>query len=185
MTHAALVRILTIIVAAPLTLAGCGEKAERRSGPEAADLALPLSSSRIAPEAQRTAPTLDEAEKKGEAGARAVLMTWADALERGDWTQARAQWGHGGTDSGLDEEAFAAQWRRYQRLDIHVGQGEVDGAAGSLYYEVPVSIDAVLRDGRVVRLAGPVTLRRVNDVDGASAEDLAWHIGQSDLRPRP
>ncbi|MET0363977.1 MAG: hypothetical protein ABW169_04930, partial [Sphingobium sp.] len=61
----------------------------------------------------------------------------------------------------------------------------VEGGAGSLYYEVPVTLTGTLRDGRTERLTGPVVVRRVNDVDGATAEQLTWHLSQSDLKPRP
>lgn len=122
---------------------------------------------------------------KGKAGARAILDGWASALERRDWATARGAWGHDGADSGLDPAAFARAYDRYRDIRISIGEGEGDAAAGSLYYQAPVTLTAQLRDGRQVRMAGPVTLRRVNDVDGASAADLRWHISRSDLKPRP
>ncbi len=124
-------------------------------------------------------------ERKGELGARAVLSDWAHALEHRNWADAHAQWGHDGADSGLDPAAFAKAYEKYASITVTIGNGDVEGAAGSLYYEVPVTIGGTLRNGRPFSLSGPVTLRRVNDVDGASAQQLAWHISQSDLKPRP
>jgi hypothetical protein len=128
-------------------------------------------------------PTADP--KKGEPGAREVLGGWAYALEKRNWAGARSLWGHGGLDSGLGPEDFAQSWERYQTLGVTVGQGTMEGAAGSLYYSVPVTIDGTLRDGRVQHLAGKVTLRRVDDIEGASPDKLSWHIQSSDLKPTP
>jgi len=37
-------------------------------------------------------------------------------------------------------------------------------------------------EGKPFRLEGEVVLRRVNDVDGATADQLRWHIAQADLK---
>ncbi|HEX7872254.1 MAG TPA: hypothetical protein VF475_05035 [Sphingobium sp.] len=198
---------LAIILAAPLWLAACRQAGdpendatpanvmatrEGRSAEIAANAVAALSTApaniAIAPTdaaavEARTALTPEAA--KGEKGARAVLLDWARALETGDWEKARAQWGHGGEDSGLDAEAFAAPYRKYRQITVSVGDGTVEGGAGSLYYEVPVTLAGVLRDGRTERLTGTVVVRRVNDVDGATAEQLRWHLSQADLKPRP
>ena len=59
-----------------------------------------------------------------------------------------------------------------------VGKGESEGAAGSLYYTAPVTVT----DGTRV-LKGDVVLRRVNDVPGATEEQLRWHIESTTLTP--
>jgi hypothetical protein len=114
-----------------------------------------------------------------------VLLNWARALERRDWPTARAQWGHDGADSGFDAAGYAAIHAQFRTMTVAIGDGVVEGAAGSLYYAVPVTITGVMQDGRPYRLEGPVTVRRVNDVDGASAQERAWHIGKAGLKPRP
>lgn len=178
-------------LSASLWLGACRPSPEERARP------VPVNTAELAPGrmeptggmkpvglAPPALPLLPEA-LKGEPGARAVLQRWSGALERGDWAMARGQWGHGGADSGLDPATFARAWQRYQKLAIDIGGGDVEGGAGSLYYDVPVTIDGTLRDGRVQRLSGHVTLRRVNDVDGSSEEDRRWHITQSALEPVP
>lgn len=125
------------------------------------------------------------AEEKSEKGARNVLATWALALEHHDWATARAQWGHAGSDAGMDPAAFETAYQKYDRIKVVFGDGDAEGGAGSIYYEVPVTITGTLRTGEPFRLEGPVTLRRVNDVDGATPEQLRWHIMQSALKPRP
>ena len=52
---------------------------------------------------------------------------------------------------------------------------------GSRYIEVPVSVEATSRDGKVRRFVGAYTLRR-SVVDGATPEQRAWRIASADLR---
>ena len=47
-----------------------------------------------------------------------------------------------------------------------------------------MTVEATHRDGRRVRYVGHYTLRRAM-VDGASAEQRAWHIASADLREAP
>jgi len=80
--------------------------------------------------------------------------------------------------------AFVQAFRRYRDYRGAVGRpGTVEGAAGSLYVEVPVRVFGRLRGGGRFSERGSVTLRRVNDVDGSSAEARRWHIYRTDVRP--
>lgn len=112
-----------------------------------------------------------------------ALAYWRAAMEARDWTSARSVFGDFGAESGQSVESFAAAWAKYRIVDVTVGTGEQDGAAGSSYYEVPVTITGLTRDNRPYHLAGRLTLRRVNDVDGATPEQLRWHIERSTLQP--
>ena len=60
--------------------------------------------------------------------------------------------------------------------------GRMEGAAGSLYYTAPTTITGTLKSGGNYKLQGPVILRRVDDVPGATAEQLRWHIYSTDLK---
>lgn len=114
-----------------------------------------------------------------------VLKTWASALEAGDWSTARAQWGDEGARSGLSEAEFAAAYQQYKTIHITFTETQTEGAAGSLYYQPEVTITGEMVDGQPFRMVGPVTIKRVNDVPGATEEQLRWHIASSDLKPRP
>ena len=106
-----------------------------------------------------------------------VLVEWAKAISTRDWRAARGYWGDHGARSGLSPEAFAAQWGSLKDPQIDIAKGDQEGAAGSSFYTAPVTI----RDGaRTIR--GEVVIRRVNDVDGASAEQLRWHIESTTLK---
>ena len=130
-----------------------------------------------------SAPMLTPEAEKGEKGARNILFEWARALESKDFDRAYAQWGDGGKRSGMSREAYARQFAQYDRITVAIGLGTVEGAAGSLYYQVPVTLTGVTASGETETLQGPVTVRRVNDVDGASAAQLRWHIETAKLEP--
>lgn len=124
-------------------------------------------------------------EMKGEVGARHVLGLWAEALERGDWASARAQWGEGGAMSGRTPAQFAAEYARYRQIKIDIDKGEADAGAGSLFYMAPVRVSGITREGQPFDARGTAHLRRVNDVPGASAEQLRWHIERMDFPDMP
>lgn len=105
-----------------------------------------------------------------------ALAGFASSIEARDWKAVRAYWGEKGTGSGLDEAAFARKWEVLASPVVTIGEGVQEGAAGSLFYTAPVTIV----DGeRTIR--GGITIRRVNDVDGASPEQLRWHIENTTL----
>jgi hypothetical protein len=107
-----------------------------------------------------------------------VLNAWATAVEARDWAAVRAFWGDHGARSGLSEAAFAAKWSILHDPHVIVAKGDGEGGAGSLYYTAPVRIIDGART-----LTGEIVIRRVNDVDGASAEQLRWHIESTTLVP--
>jgi hypothetical protein len=79
---------------------------------------------------------------------------------------------------------FIAAFRPYRTYHAAVGRaGEGEGAAGSTYVEVPVRIYGRLRSGRPYSERGSVTIRRVNDIPGASAAERRWHIYRIDVPP--
>jgi len=161
-----------------LLLAACGPSAEE--GEQAAAPAPAAASQRASPAPTQTPdyspPPLSPDAAKGEAGARNVLLSWARAVEERAFAQAYALYGKDGPADGTSEADFAADFARYRTITAEIGEGEVEGAAGSLYYAVPVELSGTLRDGSSYSRSGTITLRRVNDVPGALDWQLAWHI---------
>ena len=100
-----------------------------------------------------------------------VLDGFAAAIEARDWPAVRAFWGDKGERSGMDQAAFAAKWGKLKSPEVTIGPGAQEGGAGSLYYTAPITIVDGERS-----LTGELTMRRVNDVDGATTEQLRWHI---------
>ena len=107
-----------------------------------------------------------------------VLAAWGHAIEARDWAKVRGFWGEHGTMSGLSPQAFARRWSVLRQPHVTIDIGLGDAGAGSLFYTAPV----IITDG-TRRIAGQVALRRVNGVDGASSEQLRWHIEKSSVTP--
>lgn len=118
-------------------------------------------------------------------GAKQVVRDYHALLAEGRFDEARALWRGEGEASEMAEGEFAASFARYETYAAEVGEpGAVEGAAGSLYVEVPVHVHGTLTSGESFHLRGPMRLRRSNNVPGATTEDLAWRIVASGLRPR-
>ncbi len=164
-------------LAAALALFGCGSPAQSDTDAisqttpsppttsDAADDNYPdLAPAQLTPEAER-----------GETGARNVLLSFARAIELREVeqahdllsTRAKATWSGG---------KFAALFEGLQDITVAVPGGTMEGAAGTSYYTSEATITASDAEGRPVRLEGPVVLSRVNDVPGATAEQLRWKI---------
>jgi hypothetical protein len=120
-----------------------------------------------------------------EAAGQAV-QRYGGLLEQRKFAQARKMWGQDGQASGLSESQFAAAYGKYATIHSEVGKPTgMEGAAGSSYITVPFRLYGTLKSGGSFNLVGPLTLRRVNDVPGATEAQRRWHIEKSGLKPRP
>ena len=107
-----------------------------------------------------------------------IVVAWAKAMSLKDWGNAYLYWGDHGARSGLTPAEFAAKWGKLTNPEFELHTGSTEGGAGSLHYTAPI----VLIDGQR-QVHGEIMLRRVNDVDGASAEQLRWHIENLSIEP--
>ena len=107
-----------------------------------------------------------------------VVVAWAKAMTLKNWDAAYLYWGDHGQRSGLTPQQLAAKWGKLANPEFELRSGQTEGAAGSLYYTAPI----VLIDGKR-HVRGEIVLRRVGDVDGASAEQLRWHIETLTVTP--
>jgi hypothetical protein len=118
-------------------------------------------------------------------GAANVVQTYYALLEAGRFGEARRLWSGSGEASGMSEAAFAASFARYGEYHAQIGApGAVEGAAGSSYVEMPVVHYGRAKTGQAFSRKAIVTLRRVNDVPGSSAEDRRWNIYRIDESDR-
>lgn len=125
-------------------------------------------------------------EAKSAQGAGQVLQLFGGLLEQRKFAEARKLWSDEGRASGLSEAAFAASYDRYAEIHSEVGApGQMEGAAGSSYVDIPLRLYGKLKDGKPFNQLGTATLKRVNDVPGATQEQLSWRISRIDLQPRP
>lgn len=117
--------------------------------------------------------------------AAAVVRRYYSAINARDYATAWTQWGDEGRP-GQTLAAFEAGFAHTRSTRVTIGALQPgDGGAGSIYQPVPVTVDATLDDGTQQRFRGTYVVRRVNDVDGASASQLRWHIGSAQLKRIP
>lgn len=132
--------------------------------PGAAAMATPASTPPAASSAQEAA---------------SAVRAYYDAIGAGDFNRAYAAWSDGGRSSGRTPEQFASAFQDTRVIRVSIGApGRVEGAAGSRYVEVPVTVTSRGADGRELRQAGSFAMRS-SGVEGAVP---GWHIVSADLR---
>lgn len=116
------------------------------------------------------------------AAATSVIAEYYAAIDARDYHRAYSQWGDSGRSSGQSYEEFAAGFADTERVAVTVHDaGRIEGAAGSRFVEIPVTVTATTHAGDRQRYEGTYTLRRVV-VDGATPEQRLWHLDQARLR---
>lgn len=168
----------TAAIAAEPILGGTLEKTQNELIPPAPgepgglpDDKTPLSEAPFAPDSPQAAADL--------------VQRYAAFLEERKFDEAYAIWGGGGDASGMTAADFARSFDKYSEIHAQVGgPSAAEGAAGSVYVTVPLQLYGRLKAGGTFNLIGPVTIRRVNDVPGATPAQLKWHIDNSDLKPK-
>lgn len=124
-------------------------------------------------------PMLASEAQKGESGARRVLLEWGDALEKKDFARAYTQFRH----PPFSEADYRSRFADYDEIEVEISDGRMEGAAGSVYFTAPTAISGTTKVESQYELSGDVVLRRVNDVPGATEEQLRWKIESADLTP--
>jgi hypothetical protein len=172
----------TASTAAALLLAACGTQP---TTPNSANVASPAAQSPPMP-APREAPAapavsepaagqpspsqrpLSEAET-----ALSVARQFADLLSAKKYAQAYAMWKDGGPTPRPSAADFEKRFSAFRSVTARADPpGYIEGAAGSLYAEVPLTLSGLATGGEGYTRTGSVTLKRVNDVPGATAELL-------------
>lgn len=122
-----------------------------------------------------TPPELTPEGEKGMKGARNFLLSFAHAIELNEFDQAWALLSRGDQQK-WSKVAFAKMFADLGPITVAIPEGTSEGAAGSIYYTSPITINAEAKGGHPVRIEGESVLRRVNDVNGATAAQLRWHF---------
>ena len=101
-----------------------------------------------------------------------VVQHYGALIEQKQWTASRQYWGDAGA-----AQAFEKHFQTWKNVHLEIGDlGPAEGAAGSIFTNMPVRFYGDLNKGGTTSLKGNVILRRVNDVDGSSAAQRSWHI---------
>lgn len=103
-----------------------------------------------------------------------LLQFYANAVGAERWDAAASAWS---SDADVSAQILIANYGG-SGTRLAIGKGDLTNAAGSLFYEAPVTIQA--GDGQEAR-SGTIVLRRINDLPGASEEQLSWRIELSSL----
>jgi hypothetical protein len=113
--------------------------------------------------------------------AEQVVRDYYAAVSRRDYRAAYTLW-HG----SQSYDHFCRGYARTRSARVtFLRPGKAEGAAGSIFVELPVRVDAVLRSGPRQNFVGSYILRRVNDVPGSTAAQRHWHIERAHLRQVP
>ncbi|MEH1924557.1 hypothetical protein [Nostoc sp.] len=106
-----------------------------------------------------------------------LIHDYYDAIARLDYKQAYLAWDGDGSASKQSFEEFQQGFANIVSIVEEVGKpGSLEGAAGSLYIEIPVTVTAVTSNGTPQRFRGSYKLRRVNNVPGSTPKQRRWHI---------
>ena len=160
-----------------LLAAGCSRGAEPPANNTEA-VEAPASTPSSPAENVVAVPTFDQ---RSPEAAVAVLKDYFRLMGERKFVEAHKLW----TGDALSDGAFADGFSRFRTYRGDIGEpGRVEGAAGSLFVEIPVTVTGTLTGGEDFRQTGSFTLRRVNDVPGATPEQLQWRIYRTELRPR-
>ena len=112
-----------------------------------------------------------------------LVRAYYKAIDEGDLASAYSAWGQGGVASGKTFAQFKDELAQTKRAVMEiVGPTNEEGAAGSIYATVPVVVRVDLKDGTRHNYTGRYVVKRINDVPGATPEQLRWHIESADLR---
>lgn len=110
----------------------------------------------------------------------AAVRRYYDAINARDFGTAYGSWGDDGRNSNQSFDAFRAGFDHTRSTTVTPGRpGEVEGAAGSFYVTVPVTVDAVLDDGTRQRFSGEYVLRQSS---GAGAPSQGWRLYSAKLK---
>lgn len=158
---------MLLIAATTITLVGCSRPSTDGNALNEADPGNALEVNAAIDEAARAAEAL-----KSPAAAVAVVKDYAALAEKGAYAEAAKHW-----TNATAAAQFATSLEDYPKVALTAGKPEdEEGAAGSMYIVVPLTLDLTLRSGSPYQMVCKATLRRVNDVPGSTAEQRRWRI---------
>ncbi|TGQ73049.1 MAG: DUF1176 domain-containing protein [Mesorhizobium sp.] len=139
-------------------------------------LSLAMSGQTVQADDTPEAPYVDD-----RSSAEAVIQSLYSAINRHEFTRA---WGYyGETKPAKDFDAFVKGYDGTDKVEVATGAVSDDGAAGSIFYSVPVAIRATDKSGEEKVFAGCYTLRQVNAQNQAAPPFDPIHIEKGALKP--
>jgi hypothetical protein len=105
-----------------------------------------------------------------------LLNAYYNALSRKDYERAYKYWRDGSTQRATSAQEFAGGFSGTIKLTAEFGAPVTEGAAGTIYANVPAITFETSFDGQQRVFCGKYVLSRTNDVPGATPEQLSWRI---------
>ncbi|BAY66208.1 hypothetical protein NIES22_63210 [Calothrix brevissima NIES-22] len=128
--------------------------------------------------------TANTADSQLKQAAVRVIRDYYNAIARHDYKQAYSAWSENGAASKQSFAQFQQGFANTASVAVKVGEaGRLEGAAGSLYINIPVTVTAVTTKGTPQRFRGSYVLRRVHNVPGSTPEQRQWHIYSANITP--
>ncbi|MBV9493309.1 MAG: hypothetical protein JOZ54_03625 [Acidobacteria bacterium] len=153
------------------------------SSPEPATATAPAAAGSTAPAPSTEAPPASAPADDDTTAALGVVRDYYRAISSHDYATAYAMWGEPGPPNQTPE-TFAAGFAHTRTVSVTPGQpSRIEGAAGSRYIDIPVTITATTDDGKTQRFEGTYTLRR-SVVDGASDAQRRWRFYKATIHER-
>lgn len=134
-----------------------------------------------------TAPAFaDDAYVDDRSTATSTISSFYNAIARGELTRAWSYYQHeemSEADTTAAFEDFAKGYADTKTATVLTGEEVSEGAAGSIYYRLPVAIDAVNAAGEHTQFAGCYTLKLVQPANQATPPFRPLHIEEGHLDP--
>lgn len=163
-----------LVIALLFLIEACGgptSGGQANEGSRQQSTSRPLQTAPPAPTARQ--PVLDP---KSSAAAEQLVRNFARLLTTRDFDEAYMLLGR----QAQPRREFVASFADYRDLKVEVGDaGLQEGAAGSIYVSVPLTIYG-RRSGEQRTRRADAVLRRVNDVPGSTEAQRHWHIERLD-----
>ncbi|MEH1899670.1 MAG: hypothetical protein V7K94_31170 [Nostoc sp.] len=111
-----------------------------------------------------------------------AIRDYYSAISSQDYRRAYSAWDRNGAASQQSFEQFKQGFANTASTAVEVGTpGRLDGATGSSYIKIPVTVSATTTTGTPQRFRGSYILRRVNGVSGSNPEQRGWHLYSANL----
>lgn len=169
-----------LVLLAMLALAGCGvaNDGTEQAGAEISASTAPQQPAPAAPPVPLRAEDFPQLASRN---CVAVAQFTLEAIGAREFARAALAWN---SSTPIDAAALQAAFGDYTTPEFTWTEPVVEGGAGSLYCTIAATLKDA-DDAKKPPLEGNFMLRRVNDVDGATPEQLRWTFRSSTFLEDP
>ncbi|PYE89666.1 hypothetical protein C7477_103175 [Phyllobacterium leguminum] len=95
----------------------------------------------------------------------ALIRSYYNAVNRQEYARAYSYYSEEGREPDFDK--YAKGYQNTKSVEIKLGKAQPDGAAGSIYWSLPIAVKSVSTDGKDTVFTGCYTLRLANPANQA------------------